>query len=182
MSARDTLPPRGEDALAPLPSGIADEPVLVAGSFDPVTNGHLALLREAAAHYRVVYATIFANEAKNALFSLEERLRLLTLACGEISSARVGSDGGMLADYARARGIRVSLRGYRDEEDLRYEREMALFNHARNPALRTVLLPAPPDLREVRSSAVRAALSRDDTAALRRMLPPPVYDEILSIK
>ena len=133
--------------------------VIVAGSYDPVTVGHLYLIDYAARHYESVRAVIFVNENKNYLFPLEKRLELLRAACAKYDNVTVDSDGGMQYLYAKKHGITRAIRGYRNGKDLAYEWESAEFNRTHLPGYETVLLRTPKRLAHVSSTLVRAKLA-----------------------
>lgn len=141
--------------------------ILVPGSYDPVTRGHLYLIEQAAKMADTVYAAIFVNPEKVYRFPLEKRLALLREACAHLPNVTVVSDGGWVADFAKNHGVSFLLKGVRNEADFAYEREMADYNRARG--VETLLLPAPPELREISSSALRAAIDRGE--ALRALVP-----------
>ena len=134
--------------------------ILVPGSYDPVTRGHLYLIEQASKMADVVYAAIFVNPDKSYRFPLETRLSLLRAACSHLPNVTVVSDGGRVVDFAAANGVSAILKGVRSEVDFLYERDMADYNRANG--FETLLLPAPPELREISSTALRAALDRGE--------------------
>ncbi|MBQ9468777.1 MAG: pantetheine-phosphate adenylyltransferase [Clostridia bacterium] len=136
---------------------------LVPGSYDPVTEGHMALIRHASEKYRKVYAVIFVNKDKTYRFSLEKRLEMLRAACARYENVTVDADGGMLWEYAKRKRIRVTVRGWRDEKDLAYEEEMARFNQSALPTLRTELIRSEGAYEHLSSSYVRALLDKGET-------------------
>ncbi len=135
-----------------------DASVLIPGSYDPVTVGHLDLIRRAAAEYREVYAVVFVNPKKHCLFSLSERMRMLTLAAEDLENVLVSESDGLVIDYMRDHGVDYILKGYRGEEDLRWEREQAAWNSAHG-GYETILLPCSEALRAVSSTEVRRRLA-----------------------
>ncbi|MBQ8400088.1 MAG: pantetheine-phosphate adenylyltransferase [Clostridia bacterium] len=133
--------------------------ILVAGSFDPVTKGHITLIDYAAKHYEQVYAVIFINAEKTYYFSLEERLALLRAACAEYANVTVDFCNGMQYEYAQEHGITRALRGYRNEQDLRYEKIVADFNENAPWRLETQMLACEEELRQVSSTKIRELLA-----------------------
>ncbi len=133
--------------------------ILVAGSFDPVTKGHLALIDYAAKHYEQVYAVIFINAEKTYYFSLDERLMLLRAACAEYTNVTVDFCNGMQYEYAEKHGITRALRGYRNEQDLEYEKIVADFNKNAPWKMETELFACEEELRQVSSTRIRELLS-----------------------
>ena len=99
------------------------------------------------------------NDAKKYTFSMEEPTEIARLTCKEIENTEVISDAGLLADLARRVGACAIVKGVRNEKDLEYEREMALYNEKKNPDAKTVILPCDPALAQISSTAVRERLA-----------------------
>ena len=131
------------------------------GSFDPVTLGHLDIVRRAARQYDKVYVCAMVNNRKSAgLLSREERLELLRVAVQDVENAVADSWDGWLVDYAKRVGASAVVKGVRNEGDLAWELEMAEFNRSYDPefALETVLLPAKKEYQDISSTLVRETL------------------------
>lgn len=113
------------------------------GSFDPVTNGHLDIIRRGSRLFDRIVVAILRNPEKRALFSLEERKRIVLMATEGIPNVSVDSFDGLLVDYARRRGARVIVRGLRALSDFEYEYQMALMNRRLDSEIETVfMMPA----------------------------------------
>jgi pantetheine-phosphate adenylyltransferase len=110
------------------------------GTFDPVTNGHLDLADRGRKHFDHLYMALLANEGKEPLFSVEERVDLLRAAVAPWPNVEVASFDGLLVDYARGVGASMILRGIRAITDLEYEMQMAMMNRNLEPGLETVFL------------------------------------------
>ena len=134
------------------------ERALVAGSFDPISLGHMALIDYASKTFHEVHAILFINAEKEYFFSVEERLALLEAACRRYENVKTGSCSGMLYAYAKEEKIDFTVRGYRNENDLVYEQKMADFNENALPGLETLLLKSRPDQQLVSSTKVRELL------------------------
>ena len=134
---------------------------IVPGSFDPMTLGHLDIIKRAADLYDRVIVAVMINDAKKYTFSMEERTEIANLTCKDIENVEVISDAGLLADLAKRVGACAIVKGVRDEKDYEYEKEMALYNAKKNPQAETVLLPCDPALAQVSSTAVRERLEKD---------------------
>ncbi|MBQ7315310.1 MAG: pantetheine-phosphate adenylyltransferase [Clostridia bacterium] len=147
--------------------------VILPGSYDPVTLGHLDLIRRAASTYDEVYAVIFQNPEKAYTFSLSERVSMLTLAAEPFDNVLVSYSNGLVIDYMREHGIDRIVKGYRDEGDLAYERVQADWNLAHG-GYETVLLPCEDALRDVRSTNARQALKNGED--LTALLPACVIE------
>ncbi|MER8400567.1 MULTISPECIES: pantetheine-phosphate adenylyltransferase [unclassified Mesorhizobium] len=137
---------------------------LYAGSFDPLTNGHLDVLKASLAVADTIYAAIGIHPGKKPLFSFEERVDLIETA----AKAEFGSDGarikvvdfdGLVIDAARKHGASIMIRGLRDGTDLDYEMQMAGMNETMAPELQTVFLPASPSVRTITATLVRQIAS-----------------------
>lgn len=139
---------------------------LYPGSFDPVTLGHLDIIRRAAAIFDTVVVGVLHNPEKKGCFSVEQRVDMLQRACRDIPNVQVISYGGLLAQLTRETGISVVVRGVRGVADLESETAMARINHQLNPALETLFLPASPETGEISASMVRqlAAFGADLSA------------------
>ncbi len=128
---------------------------LFPGSFDPVTNGHMDVIRRAAKIFDRVIVGVLHNPDKQGLFSVEQRVAMLKKACADIPQAEVIAYGGLLADLTREKNIRVVIRGVRGTGDLESETAMARINGQLDPGLETLLLPASPGCGEISASMVR---------------------------
>ena len=125
------------------------------GSFDPLTVGHLDIIRRAAGMFdRVIVAVLF-NPAKTGCFTVAQRLEMIRLACADIPQAEADSFDGLLVDYLRLKGARHVIRGLRTSADFESEKTMAYINAALLPGMETVFLPARPEHMHISSSAVR---------------------------
>ncbi|MBD5532248.1 MAG: pantetheine-phosphate adenylyltransferase [Lachnospiraceae bacterium] len=98
------------------------------GSFDPVTYGHLDIIRRAARMFDELIVSVLNNKAKTPLFSAEERVRILEEVTKEFPNVKVDSFTGLLIDYAREKDIHVSVRGLRAITDFEYELQIAQTN------------------------------------------------------
>ena len=112
------------------------------GSFDPITSGHLDVIERGSRLFGRLIVSILRNEAKAPLFSVEERMQMLTEVTKPYKNIEVDSFDGLLADYALRRGARVILRGIRAISDYEYELQMALMNRRLSPQIETVFMMA----------------------------------------
>ncbi|HUI97973.1 MAG TPA: pantetheine-phosphate adenylyltransferase [Xanthobacteraceae bacterium] len=133
---------------------------LYAGSFDPVTNGHIDVVRQAVRLADRLVLAIGVHPGKAPLFSAEERLAMLDETCGPIAKeagceiACVTFDD-LAVTAARRGGASVLIRGLRDGTDLDYEMQMAGMNASMAPEVQTVFLPASPLVRPITATLVR---------------------------
>jgi pantetheine-phosphate adenylyltransferase len=112
------------------------------GSFDPITNGHLDLIARGSRLADRLIVAILKNEAKQPLFSVEERAGMLEEVLKPYANVEVGTFGGLLVDYATARGANMILRGIRAISDYEYELQTALMNRRLQPEIETAFLMA----------------------------------------
>lgn len=110
------------------------------GSFDPITNGHLDLIRRAAGHFEELVIGILQHDTKQAEFPVEERLAMIREAVSGLANVRASSFDGLLVDFARSEGASLILRGIRAVSDYEYELQMALMNRKLAPEIETVFM------------------------------------------
>lgn len=140
---------------------------LYSGSFDPITNGHLDIIRRGLDLFDEIVVAIGVHPGKKPLFTFDERVSLIREAVGgEVSGLKAIAFHGLAVDAARANGATVLLRGLRSGSDLDYEMEMAGMNGAMAPDIDTVFLPASPPVRPITATLVRqiAGLGGDVSA------------------
>ncbi len=135
---------------------------LIPGTFDPVTIGHLELVRFSAMLFDEVVVCICVNPDKKSLFDETERKSMLEKAVSAYPNVRVDIHHGWTADYAISIGAQCIVRGIRNETDAGYELEMADFNF-KYKGIRTLLIPAPAEIAGISSTAVRERLARGES-------------------
>jgi pantetheine-phosphate adenylyltransferase len=114
--------------------------VVYPGSFDPLTNGHLDIIRRAAKLFDNVIVGIANNEEKKALFSLKERVQLVEQSISELPNVRVDSFSGLLVDYVEKAGGQAVIRGLRAISDFEFEFQLALMNRKLNERVETIFM------------------------------------------
>ena len=110
------------------------------GSFDPLTNGHLDLIARAAKIFDHLVVAILRNSSKNPLFTVEERVAMLTEGIAEFDNVSVSTFDGLLVDFAREQRAHAVVRGIRAISDYEYEFQMALMNRRLAPDVETIFL------------------------------------------
>ena len=136
--------------------------VLVSGTFDPPTKGHLSIIQRCSEIFDETVVCVFVNSEKTPMFSVGERKLMIARMCEGLNGVTVDSWSGMLADYAREKGISFVARGIRGKEDIDYEMEMARKNKEYNSALETIFFPAENGQESITSTLVRRALERGE--------------------
>lgn len=150
------------------------------GSFDPVTHGHLDIIRRAAAMFDQVTVVVMTNSQKTPLFNREERLEFLRRATADLPNVEVDAYGGLLAEYARLKGANVIVKGLRAMSDFEYEFQMALTNRKLNPLVETVFLTTTAEHMYLSSSLVKqvASLGGDITGFVPACIMPDILQKI----
>ena len=148
--------------------------VILPGSYDPVTKGHLDIIRRAAEKYDEVYVVVFTNPNKQYMFSVEDRVRMLMIATDDLDNVMVSYSNGLVIDYMTDHEISKIIKGYRNDEDLEWERQQAEWNweHGR---YETELWKCSDGLGNVSSTVARAAIKEGENLD---MLPEKVAEYI----
>jgi pantetheine-phosphate adenylyltransferase len=154
---------------------------LYPGSFDPVTNGHLDVVRHAATLCDRLIVAVAVNSSKKPLFSIEERLAMLQEVCGPIAQ-KAGCTfdcttyDNLTVTAAQKAGATIMIRGLRDGTDLDYEMQLAGMNETMAPDVHTVFVPASPAVRPITATLVRqiAQMGGDFSA----FVPPSVAAQL----
>lgn len=130
-----------------------------AGSFDPITNGHVAIIQAGLVAFDRIVVAVLTNASKSPLFTVDERIEMINEAMAGDPRVEVDRfDRGLLVDYARSKGISVVLSGLRAVGDFEYELQMANMNRHLARGITTVFVPAN-DYFFVSSSLVKEAAS-----------------------
>ncbi len=125
------------------------------GSFDPVTSGHLNIIRRAANIFDKLIVCVMVNAGKSPMFTPEERVEFIRRVTADIPNVEVDFSDELLAEYAKRKGNCVIVKGLRAGSDFEYEFQMALINHKINPDLDTMFLTAEHQYTYLSSSTVK---------------------------
>jgi pantetheine-phosphate adenylyltransferase len=154
---------------------------LYAGSFDPATNGHLDVIRQATQLADKLICAIGVHPGKAPLFAVEDRIAMLEATAGKVTrEAKVDfaciTFDDLVVDAARRAGATLLIRGLRDATDFDYEMQMAGMNGTMAPGIQTVFLPASPTVRPITATLVRqiAGMGGDVSA----FVPAPVAERL----
>ncbi|MBD9206601.1 MAG: pantetheine-phosphate adenylyltransferase [Clostridiales bacterium] len=148
------------------------------GSFDPITLGHLDIIRRAAACFDKVYVCVMVNcEKKQPMFTPERRLELIRHSVAHISNVEVENWSGLLADYVQAKNAHILVKGVRNCADFELENQMARINQGICPGLETLLLPASAEFEHFSSTMVREMIRYHQP--LEKYVPAPVAEELM---
>ncbi len=128
---------------------------IIPGSFDPMTLGHLDLVKRALKIFDKVVVAVMVNDQKEYMFSVEERIEIARLSCRDLENVEVIYDDGMLFELADRVGACAIVKGVRNAKDYKYEAEMANYNHYKNSKVETMLLQSTENFMSVSSTELR---------------------------
>ena len=146
------------------------------GSFDPVTNGHLNIIRRAAGIFDRLVVCVMVNGAKHPMFTPEERVALLHRVTKDLPNVEIEHSDELLADYAKRKQCGVVVKGLRAVSDFEHEFQMALINHQLNPSLDTMFLTTEHQFMYLSSSIVKEMAHYG--ADLRGFVPDAIIDDV----
>ena len=146
------------------------------GSFDPVTSGHLNIIRRAASIFDKLIVCVMVNAGKNPMFTLNERVELIRRVTKDLPNVEIDCSSELLAEYARRKGSCVIVKGLRAVSDFESEFQMAMVNHKLNPDLDTMFLTAEHQYTYLSSSMVKELASYG--ADLTEFLPDEIIPDV----
>ena len=150
------------------------------GSFDPVTYGHLDIIRRSADIFDEIIVSVLDNKTKTPLFSVDERVKILKEATKDIPNVKVDSFSGLLIDYAKEKGIHVAVRGLRAITDFEYELQIAQTNHKLSGGrLDTMFLTTSLEYAYLSSSSVKeiASFNGDISQCVPEFVAKLIYEK-----
>ena len=148
---------------------------IVTGSFDPITLGHMEIIKYACEKYEQVYVVALVNEAKEYMFTMEQKKKLIELSIGKFKNAVADAYVGYTADYMHAHGITHIVSGVRNEKDLAYEKNLAQIMKEFDPSFETEIIECKTEYAHISSTLVREMIASGK--ALDGLLP----DEIVNV-
>lgn len=151
--------------------------VICPGSFDPVTLGHMDVIKRSAKMFDHVIVAVLVNSTKIPSFSIEERIELLKEVTSGIDNIEIVSFDGLLAQYCKEHGVDAIVKGLRAVSDFEYEFQMAITNKKLNPQLETIFLMADADSMYLSSSMVREVASMGGD--ISHFVPECIHDRIV---
>ncbi len=147
------------------------------GSFDPITNGHLDIIRRASKLYDRVIVGVLNNASKNPVFSVDERREMIKTVTADIKNVSCDVFSGLLVDFAKQNQASVIIKGLRTVADFEYEFQMALLNKALNPEFETVFMMTDSKYSYISSSMVKEVAKYH--GELEGFVPPIIKEKIL---
>lgn len=149
------------------------------GSFDPITKGHLDVLKTGAEIFDKVIIAVLKNSSKRGYLTVDERVQLIKESIKDLPNVEVDAFEGLTVEYAQQKGAKVLLRGLRAVSDFEYEMQLSQTNSAISPGIKTVFLTTRPKYNFISSSSVKeiAILGGD----ISKFVPEPV-EKYLKLK
>jgi pantetheine-phosphate adenylyltransferase len=147
------------------------------GSFDPVTLGHLDIIGRASKLYDEIVVAVLVNKTKSSMFSVDERIEMLTEVTAEYGNVRVDSFHGLLVHYCLANDIPVIIKGIRAVSDFDYELKMAQMNHGLT-GVDTLFMPTNPEFSFLSSSLVKEVATWGGDVG--RLIPAAVLERLVA--
>lgn len=150
------------------------------GSFDPITNGHLDIIRRSCTLFDEVVVAVLVNPDKDAMFTVDERCEMLRTVAPSTEACRIAVDSfeGLLVDYARRKEATAIVRGIRAISDYEYELQMALMNRRLSPGLETIFLMSGEAYSYISSRLVKQIFNLGGTVS--GLVPPLVEEQMLA--
>ena len=148
------------------------------GSFDPITKGHLDVLKTGAGIFDKVIICVSNNSAKHGFLSVEERLELIRASVADLENVEVDSFQGLTVQYAKEKGAEIILRGLRAVSDFEYEMQLSQANSALSKDIKTVFLITKPKYNFISSSTVKEIVTMGGD--ISKFVSPPVNEYLKS--
>lgn len=152
--------------------------VICPGSFDPVTLGHIDIIKRASKMFDNVIVAVLVNSSKSPCFTIEQRMEFLREATADLKNVEVVSFNGLLAQYCKERGVDAIVKGLRAVSDFEYEFQMASTNKRLNPQLETIFLMSDSDSMYLSSSMVREVASMGGD--ISNFVPSCIHDKVVN--
>lgn len=149
---------------------------LTPGTFDPITSGHLDVIARASQLVDEVVVAVADSQKKGPLFTLEERVELVSQATAHLPNVRVEPFKGLLVDFAKELDATVVVKGLRAITDFEYEFQMTAMNYQLSPQLETLFIMSPPQYMYLSSSIVREISKMGGD--IQQFVPPCVYEAL----
>ncbi|MEX2356408.1 MAG: pantetheine-phosphate adenylyltransferase [Thermaerobacterales bacterium] len=149
---------------------------LCPGSFDPITNGHLDIIRRSASIFDQVLVTVFTNSTKQPLFSAAERAKMAATACAGLPNVTVDTFEGLLVDYAKQKKVSVIVKGLRAISDFEMEFQMAQMNKELEASIETLFMMTRTEHLFLSSSIIKEIIRLGGD--VQKFVPPAVYQRL----
>ncbi len=128
---------------------------IFAGTFDPITLGHINIIKKALKRFNKITILVAVNENKKPTYSLKDRIKFIKLSTKGIRGIKVDSTIGLTVNYAKKHNIKYLIRGLRNAKDFEYENNMKIINHKLNNDITTIIYKADKSVKDISSSKVK---------------------------
>ena len=149
------------------------------GSYDPVTSGHVDIIKRAMAHCDKLIIAVGDNSLKNSFFALDEKIMFLKKVFKEYDKIEIESFTGLTVDFAEQKNASALVRGLRAVSDFEYEFQMAMLNKKLKPHVETIFMMANPDHSYISSGAVREFLKNN--ADITGLVPERIRQDMIAL-
>lgn len=147
------------------------------GSFDPITNGHLDVIKRSSKVFDEVLVGVLVNPEKKGLFTIEERVKLIERAIKPFSNVKVKSFNGLVVDFMRKNNSNVMIRGLRSVGDFEYELQTSLMNKKLDPEIETVFMMTSSEFSFLSSSAIKQVAAWG--GCIKGLVPDEIIPDLL---
>jgi len=147
------------------------------GSFDPITNGHLDIIKRSAKVFDEVIVLVLVNPNKKGLFDIDERVKLIEKVTSSLENVKVESYNGLLVDFMKERNSRVIIKGLRAISDFEYEFQMALMNNKLDPNVETVFMMTRAEYSYLSSSSIKQVAVFG--GCIKGLVPDEIINDVL---
>lgn len=153
------------------------------GSFDPVTNGHLDIIKRSSKKFDKIIVTVLNNPSKKPMFTVQERIELLKEVTKDLGNVEVDCFSGLLVDYAKSKDVSIIIKGLRAVADFEYEFQMALLNSSLNKDLETFFLMTSNKYLFLSSSLVKevAQFDGDISSLVPKVVEKAIFEKIRGV-
>ena len=148
------------------------------GSFDPITNGHLDIIRRSARTFDKVHVAVLVNSAKSPMFPTQQRVDMIKKVTSDLDNVEVDFFSGLLVDYMKEKNAGIIIKGLRAMSDFEYEFQMALMNHKLSKEIETLFMMTSAKYQYLSSSIVKEVGRHG--GCLDGLVPEALKDEIIA--
>lgn len=153
--------------------------VIYPGSFDPLTNGHINIIKRASSAFDEVIVSVAINSNKSSLMTVDQRVKAIKKVFAKNKKVKVDKFEGLLVQYAKSKKVNTILRGMRTVQDFEYEMQMATSNNKLNSKIETVFMVADAKFSHISSSLIKDIIKLGGNA--KEFVPEPVEKELKKI-
>ena len=151
---------------------------IMTGSFDPITVGHVEIIKKASQFFDEFYVVALINSEKDYLFTMEEKKKLMELSLSEFSNVKIDTYDGLTVNYMHEHGINKIIRGIRSTSDEEYEKKLADIMRSYDSSFETIFIRSHGNLKSVSSTLVKDKLKRGEN--VKEYIHRNAYDTLMS--